>query len=297
MKVLVLIVSYNFEPWLERCLGSLQQSQLPVEVLVIDNASQDCTVNRIREEYPTVRLIEAGENLGFGKANNVGMRIALNEGFDAVFLMNQDTWIQPDVLAKLAQYASCNPDYGILSPVHLTGKGDALDQGFATYAALNGVSQLPTQEQLVELTFLNAAFWWIPIQVVKEVGGFSPLFYHYGEDKDYINRLTYQGYKVGYLSSAFASHDREYRILTESAFFRSEYVYLLSELANVKYSALHAFAYGILAGIKKSMIALVKGGGRESIRFLSIVGTLFKQCSRAYALREQTRKRGAHFLN
>ena len=66
MKVLVIIVSYNFERWIDRCLGSLRSSEHPVDTVVIDNASQDQTLRRIKKDYPEVRLIESKTNLGFG---------------------------------------------------------------------------------------------------------------------------------------------------------------------------------------------------------------------------------------
>ena len=62
MKVLVVIVSYNFERWIDRCLESLQQSEYPADIVVIDNASQDHTVQRIRKDYPFIRLIESKTN-------------------------------------------------------------------------------------------------------------------------------------------------------------------------------------------------------------------------------------------
>ena len=64
MKVLVIIVSYNFEPWIDRCLGSLRRSAHPADVMVIDNASTDETVRRIKAGYPEVRLVESPTNLG-----------------------------------------------------------------------------------------------------------------------------------------------------------------------------------------------------------------------------------------
>ena len=82
MKVLVIIVSYNFEPWIERCLGSLRLSRYPVDTVVIDNGSKDRTIQRIKKDFPEVRLLPQTENLGFGKANNIGMKIALKEGYD-----------------------------------------------------------------------------------------------------------------------------------------------------------------------------------------------------------------------
>lgn len=297
MKLLVIIVSYNFEPWLERCLQSLEQSQLPADVLVIDNASQDNTVQRIKSEFPHVRLIESAHNLGFGKANNIGMEIALKEGYDAIFLMNQDSWIDANVLSKLASYSMCNPPFGILSPVHLTGSGDSLDAGFAAYSSLKSLQELSAEEGLIELSFVNAAFWWIPIETVRKVGGFSPLFYHYGEDKDYINRLSYHGYKVGYLSAIFGNHDRAYRTPTEAHFFRSEYVYLLSELANPHYSFARSIAYGFLATGKKAWKSILAGNLKQGVHFLSLATKLLTKVNEATRIRTQVKRVGHHFLN
>ena len=73
MKILTIIVSYNFMPWIDKCLGSMIQSGYPTDILVLDNDSKDETVKTIRERYPQVRLIENHANLGFGKANNIGI--------------------------------------------------------------------------------------------------------------------------------------------------------------------------------------------------------------------------------
>ena len=270
MKVLVVIVSYNFERWIDRCLGSLKQSEHPVDIVVIDNASQDHTVQRIKEHYPYIRLIESKSNLGFGKANNIGMQIALEEGYETVFLMNQDAWIAKDAIGILAQLCQEQPSYGILSPVHLTGNGDKPDPGFGIYAQMESLAQLPEGKNLLPLPFVNAAFWMIPVSVLKKVGGFCPLFYHYGEDKDYVNRLHYHGYRIGYSPLAFGCHDREYRPLTHAGFLRTEYVYHLSEYANIRHSFPKAFGYAVLATLKKSMESLFKGKFKLSAEYISM---------------------------
>ena len=270
MKVLVIIVSYNFERWIDRCLGSLQQSEHPVDVVVIDNASKDCTVQRLKKDYPQIRLIESKTNLGFGKANNIGMQIALEEGYEAVLLMNQDAWIAKDAIGTLTELCRKYPSFGILSPVHLTGSGDKPDPGFGIYARLENLAQLPKSSDLITLPFINAAFWMIHVSLLKRVGGFCPLFYHYGEDKDFVNRLHYHGYSIGYSPIAFGCHDREYRPLTQEGFLRTEYVYHLSEYANIQYSFLKAFGYGVLAPFKKSMESLFKGKFKQSLKFISM---------------------------
>ena len=82
MKVYTIIVTYNGDKWIEKCLRSLRDSTLSLSVLVIDNASTDKTVNIVKEQFPEFQLIETGANLGFGKANNIGLEMALQKNAD-----------------------------------------------------------------------------------------------------------------------------------------------------------------------------------------------------------------------
>ena len=82
MKVMVVVVTYNFEPWMERCLGSLRRSEHPADVVVVDNNSSDRTVELLRANYPEVELLTNKCNLGFGRANNQGLSLALARGYD-----------------------------------------------------------------------------------------------------------------------------------------------------------------------------------------------------------------------
>jgi len=293
--ILVIIVSYNFERWMEKCLGSLQQSAMPVDVVVIDNASQDNTTHRIRNEYPWVHLIANNENLGFGQANNLGLSIAIRQAYKAVFLLNQDAWIEADVIKLLHQVSEANPTYGILSPKHMTGKGDKLDPGFAHYINQSALSA--TDNTPIATPFINAAIWYIPIAVLKEVGGFSPLFYHYGEDKDYVNRLHFHGYKVGYIDTIRGYHDREYRPVTREKYLRTEFVYHLSEYANPHRSMWGGFAYSVLACIKKALLSLCHGAFSKALAYLQISGKLLGMTPAVRRIRKQITHKHPHFLD
>lgn len=212
MRILVIIVAYNFGRWIDHCLGSLRKSILCPDVVVVDNASTDDTVSIIEKDYHEVRLIKSKENLGFGKANNLGIKIACEEGYDAVYLMNQDAWIRPDTLGTLCEISKRHPEFGILSPVHLDGTETVLDKGFSAYLGKKSIADIDAVANccgdVVELPFVNAAHWFIPVAALRRVGGFSPLFHMYGEDVDMTNRFHHYGYKVGYVPSAAAIHDR-----------------------------------------------------------------------------------------
>ena len=295
MKVLVIIVSYNFEPWLERCLGSLRHSFYPVDTVVIDNGSTDQTIQRIRKDYPEIRLLPQNKNLGFGRANNIGMQIALAEGYDFVFLLNQDAWIDSNTIGELVELSQSYPQYGILSPVHLTGKGDKPDPGFGYYAQIQQLDQL-SDKNILPIPFANAALWMIPVSVLKKVGGFSPLFYHYGEDKDFVNRLTYHDYQVGYSPQVFGNHDREYRPLTHQVFLRTEYVYHLSEYANIHHNGLKAFGYGVLAPMKKCLVALFKGKASLSKDYFHMTFQLLRRSKEVCFYRKTNRLSNPHYI-
>ena len=295
MKVLVIIVSYNFERWIDRCLGSLRSSEHPVDTVVIDNASQDQTLRRIKKDYPEVRLIESKTNLGFGQANNIGMKMALEEGYTHVFLLNQDAWIDPNTIGTLVDLSQRHPSYGILSPVHLTDKGDKPDPGFGHYAELQTLQDLPS-EDILQVPFVNAAFWMIPIHVLQKVGGFCPLFYHYGEDKDFVNRLHYHQYQVGYSPQVFGNHDREYRPSTHEGFLRTESVYHLSEYVNINHPWLKAFGYGVLAVMKKALTSLFAGKFQLSKDYLRMGFQLLSRSTEIQSYRKRNRLSQPHYI-
>lgn len=287
-RVLTIIVSYNFMPWIEKCLGSVAASSVPTDVLVVDNASTDETVDCLRERYPEVKLIANNSNLGFGAANNIGLQRAVDDGYDFALLLNQDAWIDSDMLERLiAAYEREPGRWGILSPVQLTAGRDAIEKGFATY--LDGMTLESLRETSAPLSrpFLNAAIWLLPVSTIKTVGMFSPLFYHYGEDKDYCNRVSYAGYEIGCVTDAFGVHDRADRKPTAAHAIRSEKVYALSEYANVNYSWTTAFARSVLAQLKKAVATPVVGRWKH----LSIAAGLIGLTGRVLKQRKENKKR------
>lgn len=278
MKVCTIIVSYNFEKWIDNCISSLDKSSVESEVLVIDNASSDNTCEIISERYPKVTLIENSKNLGFGKANNIGFQYAIENNFDYVLLLNQDAWIEQDTIEKLIDTSVNNPNIGILSPVHLNGTGKNLDFGFSTYTGFKtkqDVLKLP--ESSVTCNFINAAIWLIPISVIKEVGGFAPVFPHYGEDVNYCQRIKKKGFEIGFVPHAFAYHDREKRETDTVKFFYMEYIYFLTEAVNPLYSSAKSFAYSVMAAEKKSFVSLFSGKFKYFVNYQKVALKLLKK--------------------
>jgi len=213
-NILVVIVTFNAAKWVRKCFRSLEKSTLPADVLVIDNGSTDGTLDRIRRDYPGVRIIETGENLGFGAANNIGLRIALEEGYQFAYLLNQDAWLEKDTLEKLV--AAHTPDWGVLSPMQLDAHGRRdrrFDRkcGRAVDAATRGYHN---DRLVVEVPFVMAAHWLVSRRAIETVGGFSPAFKQYGEDDNWIDRLHWHKLRCGVVPASSAVHDRSDRRLS-----------------------------------------------------------------------------------
>lgn len=225
-NVFIIIVSYNGLQWLTKCLNSTK----PFPVILVDNNSTDGTLEFIKKEYPNVHLLPQDKNLGFGQANNIGISYALKYEADYIFLLNQDAYLKKDCIEKLVEIQKDNDFFGVLSPVHLNGEGDKLEKGFSTYINYEAnpffYSDLVLQKtlrEIYEVPFVNAAGWLLSKECILKVGGFDPIFYHYGEDINFCQRLIYHGYKIGIVPTAFMSHDREGSSIKEGPRFSDRY--------------------------------------------------------------------------
>ena len=209
-NIYIIIVTYKGRRWYDRCFVSLRNSNIPVKTIVIDNASNDGSVEYIREHYPEVILIESKENLGFGRANNIGMRYALDHECDYVFLLNQDAWIEPDTIVRLVEIHQEHPDFGIISPIHLVKDKNHLniliDDGQANYELLSDC-YCNTIKDIYHVKYVNAAAWLLPRNTIETVGGFDPIYKHYEEDDDYLNRAIYHHVPIVLCPKVRVVHD------------------------------------------------------------------------------------------
>ena len=142
-RILVIVVTWNSARWLDRCLGSLRSSTVRVDALVVDNASTDGSADYIAQHFPEVELVRSEENMGFGAANNIGLKLALERGYDYVYLLNSDAWLLPDTLENMlagaegalseggrGDGAKGSRPFGILSPVQMDATLEAMDRRF-----------------------------------------------------------------------------------------------------------------------------------------------------------------------
>jgi len=252
MKIFAIIVTYNGYKWYDRCFRSLRNSSIPIQIIVIDNASTDDTVSYIKKNYSEVILVESDKNLGFGKANNIGLKYVLERGFDYVFLLNQDAWVMPDTIEKLCYQMQQHPEYGILSPIHLNGTEKELDLNFSNYINAQSCPYLisdcivsgKSKDKIYPVEFVNAALWLVSKSCMEKIGGFCPLFPHYGEDSDYVARLSYHKLKIGIYPLVYGVHDRPqgFSEMNKLQYEKQYYISLLVRLCNINNSFFYSFS-------------------------------------------------------
>lgn len=266
MKILCIIVTFNPMKWVDRCLESIRQSSVPLDAMVVDNGSLDGSQTYIKEHYPECKFYQNEENLGFGRANNIGMQYALDNDYDYVYLLNQDAWLMPDTIQLLIDESNAHPEYGILSPFQLSGGVDRIDRNFAA-----GVCAYESNPNLLNDLYFNrlkdvypvhsvmAAHWFITRACLKKVGGFSPTFPHYGEDNNYCARAIFHGFSVGIVPGAVAVHDRENREFDKDKdIYCNYYIFQLkfmsSPLLENKHPFCRLFYHTIRTVLKKKSI-------------------------------------------
>lgn len=211
--VYAIVVTYNGSKWIEKCLSSLKSSVVPLHMIVIDNASADDTVVIIEKHFPEVELIKSKKNLGFGAANNIGLRRALEADADYVILLNQDAYLEPNTVEEIIVIHSRNKDYGIISAIHMKNERE-VEPFFNSLISERNMGEAfldwdwqKTNRKIFPVNFVHAAFWMVSRECLEKVGMFDPIFPHYGEDNDYCNRVLFFNLKVGIVPSARIVHD------------------------------------------------------------------------------------------
>jgi len=241
-KLLVIVVTYNAMQWADKCFSSLRESSVPCDIMAIDNCSTDGTQNYIRNYFPEIELIENKENLGFGKANNIGLQRVLDKNYDYGYLLNQDAWVMPDTFKILINVSENHPEYGILSPMQLQADGNHFENKFGNYVLPKRQTFAPHLLEdlffkraidVYETSFVMAAHWLMTYQCIAIVGGFSPTFPHYGEDDNYLNRTNYWKFKIGIVPSSIAIHDRsDNKWSEEKEMYVMDYIGSLVSISN-----------------------------------------------------------------
>lgn len=225
----VIIVSWNVREHLRLCLSSIHNSLKPTEnglraeIIVVDNASQDGTPQMVREEFSGVSLIQSGENLGFTKGNNLGFKKSRGR---YLLLLNPDTEVLGDTLARMVTYMEANPRVAALGPRLLDSQGGVipsrrrfptlatalvesttLEQWFPNHTLIQRYRFADQPEDKIqEVDWVVGACLLLRRQALEGAGYLDEDFFMYSEELDLCYRLRSAGWKVVYLPLARVVH-------------------------------------------------------------------------------------------
>jgi GT2 family glycosyltransferase len=258
----------------------------------------DNSADFIEKNYPDAILIKLNNNKGFGQANNIAMAYALKHDADYIYLLNQDAWIKPDTLKILIDLQQRYPEYGIISPIQITANEDNLDANFlytCTNKCRKFMSDLyfKTVKEIYEVNEIMAAHWLITRNCLLSIGGFSPVFFHYGEDINLQHRAIYHGFKTGICPITCAIHDRAFRKDSKQKIMYLKYVSFLINNTNVNLDQKDKIIANIIFFLKQ-IIDVYK------YRSIKPVGYLFKALfafPKIYKYNKITKMRTSSFLN
>ena len=226
MDLSVVIVNYNVKYFLEQSLISIRKSAagLETEYFVVDNASDDGSVEYLRENFPEVRLIANRQNVGFGCANNQALKLTSGK---YLLIVNPDTLLGENSLKPLIEFLETNPEVGAVGPKVVDRQGRfelGCRRGFPTpFAAFSKITGLAAvfpnsrlfakynltyldPDQACEVDALSGAFMLLRREVYLQIGGFDEQFFMYGEDIDWCYRIKQGGWKIQYLPCSEVIH-------------------------------------------------------------------------------------------
>jgi GT2 family glycosyltransferase len=210
----IIIVTYNGKEHTLHCLHSLQSLTLsiPFEIIVVDNASSDGSVEMIKREFPNIVLLTQSSNNGFGKANNIGAKAAHGE---YLFFVNNDTLFQQDILTPLKEFLENHISIGIAAPMllnsdltyqHSYGKYPSIINEFRTKRDMALFTDIPKDRSPKQVDWVSFAAVMIRRSAFEKIGGFDELYFMYFEDVDVCLRLKNEGFSIMYLPAYSLIH-------------------------------------------------------------------------------------------
>lgn len=226
MKLSIIIVNYNTNEFLEKCLTSLHSSirLKEHEVIVIDNASLVDPSIKMKDAFPFVHLIQNKANLGFAKANNIGIRKSKGE---YILFLNPDTIVQNDVLLVMLAFMDAQSGAGAATCRVVLPNGkidDASHRGFPTpwraFSHFSGLSRIFPRSRIFagysmgwedlskvhEVDACAGAFMMVRRDAGEQVGWWDEDYFWYGEDIDLCFRLKEKGWKIYFVPSVSVLH-------------------------------------------------------------------------------------------
>ncbi|MCJ7609046.1 glycosyltransferase family 2 protein, partial [Candidatus Bathyarchaeota archaeon] len=208
----MVILNWNGHDVLAKCLDSVMRTDYHnLEIVVVDNASTDRSQAMVRDHYPSIRLVENRENLGYVGGNNVGIGSTRS---DYVVLLNNDTTVDRSWIRELVKAAATDERIGILGcKVYLMGTriiqhaGSHLSFVSGSLFTRSMVEDKGQFDEVADVDYVSGEAIMIKQEVFEKAGLLDPDYYAYWEDVDFCLRASRAKFTVGLLSDVCINHD------------------------------------------------------------------------------------------
>ncbi|QWD60445.1 glycosyltransferase family 2 protein [Polynucleobacter sp. MWH-UH35A] len=213
IKVSVIIVNWNGKKWLKECIESiLRQDYQNLEIIFIDNASTDDSVDFIKINYPKVIVKVLSENFGFAKANNIGNQIASGE---YILLLNNDTKLKPDCISEMVKGFIAKKNAGAIQAKLVRMGNEGIIDSCGSFLTLStilyhyGVGKKSNKDiysHPFRVFSSKGACMMIKAEAIKKVGLFDGRYWCYYEESDFCHRIINNGFECWYWPNAVCEH-------------------------------------------------------------------------------------------
>lgn len=208
-SVAIIILNWNGKADTLECLASVSNIDYPhFSVVVVDNGSMDDSVAAIRHEYPQLRVMETGQNLGYAGGNNVGIQWALEHGATYVLLLNNDAIVAPTLLQDFVSVARMHQDGGMFSPriEYFSEPGRIWNSGIVWNRQLGRFDALEIKSGVQETAASNGCALFVPSSVIRHIGLLDERFFLTYEETDWSYRAKEAGYRCYVVADALVRH-------------------------------------------------------------------------------------------
>ena len=213
IKACVVVPNWNGKESLAACLDSLLLQSHASEVVVVENGSTDGSTEFLRDHYPQITVLAQPSNLGFAGGVNVGITYAIDKGFEAVALFNNDALANPNWLGALINGMKTS-EVGIttctfmgIDKRHVDSTGDQFTVWGLPYPRGRGETDIKQYADKTSIFGASGGASLYRVSMLKEIGLFDEDFFAYYEDVDISFRAQLAGWKVKYVPEAIAYHD------------------------------------------------------------------------------------------
>ena len=216
-KISIVILTYNQHEYTRECLLSLQEINYSnYEIIVVDNASEDGSVQKLTKEFPNIGVIRNSRNLGVSGGRNAGVRLAIKKGTDYVMFLDNDTVVDPDAIGELVLVAESDTEIGGVSPKVYYHNSRIICSTIGIVPSLifrprtrgGGETDSGQYDEIVEGDWLSGCAGLFKREVFEKVGYLDETFSPYGaEDTDWGIRVRNAGYRLVYTPSAKVWHN------------------------------------------------------------------------------------------